>query len=91
MYLYHSNDSYVRLPYDVDHFMQHLGFTDAQKSDFQWWLTNLNTFEILRDAEDWLSKRVKYFVRLCVVDDHLEIIFYHKTLVTRFAVLLGMM
>lgn len=91
MYLYYSKDSYVRLPYDVDHFMQHLGFTDAQKSDFQWWLTNLNTFEILRDAENWLSKRVKYFVRLCVVDDHLEIIFYHKTLVTRFAVLLGMM
>jgi len=91
VYLYYSKDSYVRLPYDVDHFMQHLGFTDAQKSDFQWWLTNLNTFEILRDAENWLSKRVKYFVRLCVVDDHLEIIFYHKTLVTRFAVLLGMM
>ena len=91
MYLYHSNDSYVRLPYDVDRFMKHLGFTDTQKTDFQWWLTNLSTFEILRDAENWLSKRVKYFVRLCMVEDCLEIIFYRKTLITRIAVLLGMM
>lgn len=91
MYLYYSKDSYVRLPYDVDHFMQHLEFTDAEKQDFQWWLTNLSTFEILRGAEDWLSKRVRYFVRFCVIEDHLEIIFYRKTLITRFAVLLGMM
>jgi len=91
VYLYHSNDSYVRLPYDVDHFMKHLRFTDTQKADFQWWLTNLSTFEILRDAENWLSKRVKYFVRLCMVEDCLEIIFYRKTLITRIAVLLGMM
>jgi hypothetical protein len=51
-------------------------------------LTNLSTFEILRDAENWLSKRVKYFVRLCMIEDRLEIIFYRKTLITRIAVLL---
>ena len=77
--------------FDLYRFMQHLRFTDTQKADFQWWLTNLSTFEILRDAENWLSKRVKYFVRLCMVEDRLEIIFYRKTLITRTAVLLGMM
>lgn len=91
MYFYHSKDSYVRLPYDIDRFMQHLGLTDTEKRDFQWWMVNLNTFETLRDAENWLSKRVKYFIRFRVVEDRLEITVYHKTLATRFAVMLRWM